>query len=130
MPLVAIGSSDGKLPPADAIQAVRTLIAEYIKAAPAYPRFTHPTLIDAHLLEAWRIAAGDPDDQVFLRLTQWAPAGILRPLEDPGIFPVCASASDMLPGDLHCDAKTFANYPGVEKHEARVYPQWSHDYLR
>ena len=83
----AIGISVGKLPPEEAIYAVRKIMVEFTKGVPEDPISAHLARIDAYLLEAWRIAALDPDDQVFLWLTQGAPAGILRSLVDPGIVP-------------------------------------------
>ena len=45
------------------------------------------TNIDAQLLEAWRAAAKDPNDQVSVWLKFGAPTGITSQLQDPGIFP-------------------------------------------
>ena len=70
---------------------------------------------------------GDPDDQVFQWLTKGAPAGILHPSGDPGIFPETSTPSENRPEDLHCDEKTFRNYAGVEEQDitdAELSPTW------
>ena len=105
---------EAKLPPSAAIEEFKRIMAMYTKAILADPRFTRLTNIDAHLLESWLRAAGDPDDQVFLWLTEGAPAGILYPIVDPGIFPETSEPSENRPEDLHCDVGTFRNYAGVE----------------
>ena len=76
------------------------------------PSRTH---IDALLLESWRIAAADPDDQVFVWLRDGAPTGITAQFVDPGIFPTCSRPADVQPQDIHCDEQQFRNYPGVEE---------------
>ena len=73
--------------------------------------------VDANIIEAWRAAAGDPDDQVTQWLTHGAPAGIEFPMEDPGIFPVSLHPADIHPRDLHCDLGNFRNYSGVDQSE-------------
>lgn len=110
----AIGSKEERVPPEAAIEAVRAIMVRYTAAVPAGSSFVHLTEVDAHLLEAWRKAAGDPDDQVFQWLTQGAPAGVLDAIKDPGIFPDTSGPSAMDPDDLDCDEATFRNYAGVE----------------
>ena len=61
----AIGSSDDDAgPPADAVAAIKAMLIEMtgmvVEDEPG-PRLTK---VDACLLEAWRVASGDPDDQV------------------------------------------------------------------
>ena len=75
------------------------------------------TRADASLLEAWRVSARGPDNQIFSWLTQGAPAGILHQPVDVGIFPDCSAPSDNLPASLHSDWQQFQNYPGVEDQE-------------
>ena len=111
----AIGSTEERVPPEAAIEAVRAIMVLYTAAVPADSRFVHLTEVDAHLLEAWRKAAGDPDDQVFQWLTKGAPAGVLDAIKDPGIFPDTSGPSAMDPDDLDCDEATFRNYAGVEE---------------
>ena len=68
------------------------------------------TQVDAAFLTAWQRKAHDPDHTVCEWLTTGGPAGINHELEDPGIFPVCTTPAEMLPYDLHCDARNFRNY--------------------
>ena len=68
-------------------------------------------MLDAQLLEAWRAAARDPDNQVYLWLRDGAPTGIKTPLLDPGIYPNCYKPADIEPQDLHCDEQQLRNYP-------------------
>ena len=75
------------------------------------------TLIDSLLLESCRIAAADPDDQIFIWLRDGAPTGITAQLHDPGLFPECSRPADVQPQDLHCDEQQFRNYPGVEEQD-------------
>ena len=51
---------------------------------------------------------------MFIWLTEGAPAGILYPIVDPGIFPETSGPSENRPEDLHCDVDSFHNYAGVE----------------
>ena len=92
-------------------------MVQYTAAVPADSRFEHLTKYYSHLLESWRTAAGDPDGQVYKRLTQGAPAGNLYPIEDPGILPHTSGPSAMRPDELGCDEATFRNYAGVEDNE-------------
>ena len=75
----------------------------------------HLTKIDAPLVEAWRIAAKDPDDQVGRWLLYGAPAGILHQPIDERIFPDAAAPSEISPEELVYDEMTFRNYAGVEE---------------
>ena len=67
----AIGSSDSTCgPPKSAIDAVKSMIAEYSNLSKHdiqthSARYNSRTKIDAQLLEAWREAAGDPDHWVY-----------------------------------------------------------------
>ena len=69
----AVGSSiEACGPPQSAIKAVKALIAEYAKLSghdiQVHSRmYPARTKIDAQLLEAWRLAAGDPDHRVYKR---------------------------------------------------------------
>ena len=60
----AIGSTDELRPPPDAVAAVRNLLVEATHMTEADPNVPRLTDVDAHLVDAWRLAAGDPDDQV------------------------------------------------------------------
>lgn len=111
----AIGSTTDLRPPPDAVAAVRNLLCEATHMTAADSSLPRLTDVDAHLLEAWRLAAGDPDDQVGPWLKHGSPAGIEAILQDPGIFPPCSKPAEMEPLDLHCDMQTFQNYPGVEE---------------
>ena len=73
--------------------------------------------IDAQLLEAWRLASGDPDHWAYKWLGDGAPAGIVEHIKDPGIFPVCPRPAELQPEDIYCDEQQFCNYPGVEEQE-------------
>ena len=75
------------------------------------------TKTDAQLLEAWRVAVGDPDHWVYKWLRDGAPAGIAEHIRDPGIFPQCPRPAELQPEDIHCDEQNFRNYPGVEEQE-------------
>ena len=62
-------------------------------------------------------AARTPDHWVPSWFLTVALVGILRLLEDPGIFPECSSPSQQRPEDMHCDKQNFRNYAGTEEHE-------------
>ena len=116
----SIGSTtEGCGPPPSAIAAVKTLLEEYTSMYRSDAERAMParTLVDAYLLEAWRLAAADPDDQIFIWLRDGAPTGITAQLHDPGIFPECSRPADVQPQDLHCDEQQFRNYPGVEEQD-------------
>ena len=89
----------------------------YVGMNSSYMTSNPITKIHAPLLEAWRAAARGPDHWVHEWLTIGAPAGILRLLQDPGIFPDCTSPSEQRPEDMYCDEHNFRNYSGVEEHE-------------
>ena len=72
-------------------------------------------MLDAQLLEAWRAAAHDPDNQIYLWLRDGAPTGIKTALLDPGIFPTCHKPAEIEPQDLRCDEQQFCNYSGLEE---------------
>ena len=74
-------------------------------------------MLDAQLLEAWRSAAGDPDNHIHLWLRDGAPTGIKTQLIDPGTFPTCHKPAELEPQDPHCDEQQFRNYPGVEEQD-------------
>ena len=113
----AIGSEDPDCrPPSEAIEAVKRLLAETTNMTSMEHDFapTRLTKVDAILLEAWRRRASHPDDQPGPWLARGAPAGILNPIIDPGVFPICSKPASMEPDDLHCDEQQFTNYAGVE----------------
>ena len=51
-------------PPSDAMQAVRKLLVEVARMTAADATLPRRTKVDGHLLEAWRLASSDPDDEV------------------------------------------------------------------
>ena len=76
------------------------------------------TLVDGRLLEAWRVTAGDPDDQAAMWMLVGAPTGIEVPVLDPGIFPPCSKPAEMQPQDIFTkEHRDFRNYPGVEEQQ-------------
>ena len=77
---------------------------------------TEDTVIDTDLLDLWRTASKDPDTEPPVWLKHGAPAGIVEPILDRGIFPLYDPTIDVAevePGDLATQAD-FANYDGVE----------------
>ena len=61
-----------------------------------------------------------------------APAGILNPIPDPGIFPTCTKPATSEPLDLHSDADTFQNDPNVEASdvtEAELPSHWEKGHI-
>jgi len=77
---------------------------------------TQDCVINLPLLEHWQRAAKDPDDAAVDWLLHGAPAGIINPIPDRGIFPqyapeddIAEVAADDLATDMH-----FSNYTGVE----------------
>ena len=103
-----IGSKkeEKKRPPAQAVEAVKALIVKHVQPPEAHDHIPL-TLIDAILLEAWRVAAKDPDDPVGPWLKTGGPAGILIQALCPEIFPDVAAPADWMPEDLHCDQHAF-----------------------
>ena len=88
LPCNATGSKDATArPPADAVAAVRAPLIETTRMLSADADVVHRKRVDAHVLEAWRVAAMDPDDQIFLWLRDGGPTGITSELRDPGKFP-------------------------------------------
>ena len=84
----AIGSDEVDVgPPADAVKAVKDLISETCNFARS-DNCVKLTNVDADLLEAWRTAASHPDTHIAKWMGTGAPAGILNPIPDPGIFPM------------------------------------------
>ena len=73
----AMGSTDPAAgPPPDAVAAVKALLVEMTSMCLEEPKIPKRTNVDARLLEAWRLAAGDPDDQVGKWMLVGAPTGI------------------------------------------------------
>ena len=84
----SVGTSDSSCkPPPDAVEAVRRLLIEATGMTGADANTPRLTNVDAYLLDAWRIAARDPEVYVGAWLKDGAPAGITMPIHDPGIFP-------------------------------------------
>ena len=117
----SIGAEDDTVPlsrpPAEAIEAVRKLIMGYVGMNSSHIASNPMKKIHAPLLEAWRAAARGPGHWVPVWLSTCAPAGILRLVEDPAIFPDCTSPSEQRPEDMYCAEHNFRNYSGVEEHE-------------
>jgi hypothetical protein len=100
--------------------AAREVILAAISAhAPVtYKLETTPlATVDVELLEIWRRAAGDPDDQPTKWLIEGAPAGLTSEIVDRGIFPLYDPEADAaeFAADSLCTEPDFANYPGVEE---------------
>ena len=77
---------------------------------------TQDCVINLPLLEHWQRAAKDPDDAAVDWLLHGAPAGIINPIPDRGIFPQYAPEDDIAEvaaDDLATDMN-FSNYTGVE----------------
>ena len=110
--VACIGKDDVKPPPA-AILAVRNLIATACQATDLEPvsNATCSTDIRAGLLEAWRVAAGDPASAVVQWLTNGSPAGIRRSAESCGIFPDAATDIELNAESLFTDYEDFRNDP-------------------
>lgn len=106
-----IGSYELRRPP-DAIENVRAILRRTLSNWNEKPSMSG---IDADLLESWRAAAKDIDDQIFIWLPEGGPAGILHAPVGLGIFPDCPGPLGNNPADLQCDTDMFRNYPGVEE---------------
>ena len=77
---------------------------------------TETVPVNVRLLDWWRTAAKDPDPEPVDWLKYGAPAGILIPVVDRGIFPTYDPSIDVIevsPDDLHTEAN-FSNYAGVD----------------
>jgi hypothetical protein len=73
-------------------------------------------MVNTALLSLWRQAAVDPDDQPEQWLVDGAPAGLLRPILDRGVFPIYDPEVDIAEVDAHSlvTEAEFGNYTGVE----------------
>ena len=72
--------------------------------------------VNVELLDWWRTAAKDPDTEPVEWLKHGAPAGILIPVVDKGVFPTYDPTIDIVevdPEDLHTEPN-FSNYAGVD----------------
>ena len=105
-----IGHED-RTPPAEAIAAVRGAIATACNPTDVEPIFNASCSTDIRggLLEAWRAAANDPDDQVGPWLHTGAPAGIREHAPHCGIFPAAATDVELDPEGLETDFNSFEN---------------------
>ena len=115
----AIGSDDAAAePPADAVSAVKAMLIEMTGMAAQDSAAPRRTKVDAPLLEAWRIASGDPDDHAGKWMLVGAPSGIEVPVIDPGIFPPCYKPAELEPQDVFTkNHGGFRNYQGVEEQQ-------------
>ena len=66
---------------------MKAMLVEMTGMIPEDHKLPKRTNVDACLLEAWRVAAGDQDDQAGKWMLVGAPTGIEVPVLDPGIFP-------------------------------------------
>ena len=75
--------------------------------------------MNTDLLDLWRTAAKDPDDQAVLWLKQGAPAGIRTTVESCSIFPEYAPEFDEPTASVEelGTPDGFVNYEGVEQSE-------------
>ena len=76
-----IGAAESVQAPEQAVECVRDIIRKHVGTTSSLSGTQVPgcsTSIDAHLLEAWRRAACDPDDAVCQWLVKGAPAGTLH----------------------------------------------------
>ena len=110
------------------IEAVRKVLATACGTTDTGPVFnaTCTANICGGLLEACRVAAGDPDAEIAKWLADGAPAGIRVHAKPCGIFPKAAS-------DVEIDAESrttafdeFENYAGVEADDAAITEILSH----
>ena len=72
--------------------------------------------MDVDLLDLWRTASKDFDSEAVRWLRHGAPAGILEPIKDMGIFPTydpSIDVAEMSPDELQT-AEFFANYAGTD----------------
>jgi hypothetical protein len=113
----AIGVEDtSSLLPSEDIAEIRKLIFRTFNCRDAVPRWNPnvPTPVNFKLLEAWRFAAGDPDKYVCEWFEKGAPAGLTKPIETCGVFPVSSQPPEF--PDLEItDAGNFVNYAGVDE---------------
>lgn len=109
------GEQDLKADPS-AIQAVRQIIEKQCDFVPSHdvPQEDCSTLINARLLEAWRLKAMDPDHEVCQWLLTGAPAGLAKVPQDCGIFPTLDDSPKRDFEELCTDFDTFENYAGVD----------------
>ena len=82
--------------------------------------------IDADLLESWRAAAKDIEDQIYKWLTDGGPAGILDAPVYPGVFPDCPGPIENDTPDSQFDADMFRNDHGVEEQSVTEEELQSH----
>ena len=110
-----LGTDTSSPTPPVALEAVRSILIKHCGAGtPFVPLEGCSTKVDAQLLEAWRVAAKDPDSDVCKRLREGAPAGIrLRP-SSCSIFTDIDDSATLDPEDIPLNTDGFANYGGIE----------------
>jgi hypothetical protein len=105
--------------PSEAVNAVRSILETACDYSP--PTCAPPphctTLVNAALLEAWRLKANDPDSEAAKWLYSGAPAGISRTPVSCGIFPDIGDEPDLPHESLVTDFGSFKNYSGVDDDE-------------
>ena len=73
----SLGKDNDAPAPAEAVKAVRDIIIKHCgEGTPPEWSSAERTSIDVQLLEAWRVAAKDPESAVARWLAGWTPAGI------------------------------------------------------
>ena len=141
--LKAIGadeaSEDSKGPSEGQLELCRNAIWDAIGLSPDNSPVNNDICksnIRAHLLNTWATLAGDPDVYASSWPSKGAPAGILKEIIDPGIFPDVGDSAKYTevedPHALFCDADTFANYSSVDddpKALEEVEKFWKAGYL-
>ena len=119
--LQQIGKKDVFGAPPHIAEAVRKCMEHALKPMARDHKAPHKkeeTPVNVELLSLWCAASKDPDDQPIQWLVEGAPAGLLHPIADRGIFPTYSSAEDAIEGDpeeLSTPAENAVNYAGVDE---------------
>jgi hypothetical protein len=114
-----VGMEDCTCLPPHTVRLFQSAISkalEEVIPAPTDKSCSCITPVNFHLLDHWRQAAKDPDPDPVDWLRFGAPAGILHPIPDRGIFPTYDPAIDvaeLAASDLATEV-AFCNYAGVE----------------
>ena len=101
------------------LEKIRCVVAETFSATDIGPWCDGVNVTPVHvgLLEAWRCAAKDPDEEVTSWLKHGCPAGIRNSVAGCGIFPDVSDEGqpDLEDGELlDTDFGTFLNYSSVD----------------
>ena len=121
--LKCVGAEGTFATPPDVTSEARDLLQLVLSSFVPQPAasWTSPaTPIHIRILEWWRLAAKDPDDQPTIWLRDGAPAGLNMPIIDRGVFPLYSWEDDQ--PELHADElqteEHFHNYSDVEESAA------------